>query len=86
MKFKQNAEIFVDFYINSKQGNHKNNSDLFYLSSSDKEKQNEIQNLKLFLNNEDDILNTKSEKKFFEIIRDNSTEKTSKSNTKSPPQ
>ena len=81
MKFKENAENFVNFYINSKQRNHKNNSDIFYLSSSDKEN-HEIQNLKLFLNNkENDILNSKNEKKFFEIIRDNSTGDTSKCNT-----
>ena len=81
MKFKENAENFVNFYINSKQRNHKNNSDIFYLSSSDKEN-HEIQNLKLFLNNkENDILNSKNEKKFFEIVRDNSTGDTSKCNT-----
>ena len=68
MKFKQNAENFVNFYINSKQRSHKNTAEII----TDKDKQNEIKNLKLFLNQENDILNTKNGKKFFEIIRDNS--------------
>ena len=78
MKFKQNAENFVNFYINSKKRNHKNNTEIFY---SDKENQNEIQNLKLFLNKENISPNLKQDKKFFEIKRDNSNGDTSKCNT-----
>ena len=81
MKFKQNAENFVNFYINSKQRSHKNTSEINSLSITDKDKQNEIKNLKLFLNQENDILNTKNGKKFFEIIRDNSAGDNSKCNT-----
>ena len=68
MKFKQNAENFVNFYLTSKQRNHKNMNEAS-LSSLDKENQNDIKNLKLCLNDE---LNSKNSKKFFEIIKDNS--------------
>ncbi len=68
MKFKQNAENFVNFYLKSKQRNHKNMNEAS-LSSLDKENQNDIKNLKLCLNDE---LNSKNSKKFFEIIKDNS--------------
>jgi hypothetical protein len=81
MKFKQNAENFVNFYINSKQRTHKNSTEINSLSINDKDKQNDIKNLKLFLNQENDILNTKNGKKFFEIIRDNSAGDNSKCNT-----
>ena len=75
MKFKQNAENFVNFYATSKQRNHKNNGEISFLftSEKDKENQNEIKNLKFSLKEENDILNTTSGKKFFDIIKDNST-------------
>ena len=85
MKFKKNAENFVNFYVNSKQRNHKNSGEISFLLTSekdkDKENQNEIKNLKFSLKEENDILNTTSGKKFFEIIRDNSTGESSKCNT-----
>lgn len=58
MKFKKNAENFVNFYITSKQRNHKNANETSSLSSFQKDKdkktihQNEIKNLKNDLNNE----------------------------------
>jgi len=90
MKFKQNAENFVSFYVNSKQRNHKNVTEISSLSCHNKTKDNnlvnqnqnhnKINNLKLCLNEE--ILNSKNEKKFFEIIRENSIgDETSKCNT-----
>ena len=79
MKFKQNAENFVNFYITSKQRNHKN-SDMQNFSNSEKE-QNEIKKLKLSLNEENSFLNGKNGKKFFEIIRDDSAGESSKCNT-----
>ena len=69
MKFKQNAENFVNFYLTSKQRNHKNINEALSLSSLDKNNQNDIKNLKLCLNDE---LNSKNNKKFFEIIKENS--------------
>lgn len=75
MKFKKNAENFVNFYITSKQRNHKNANETSSLSSFQKDKdkktihQNEIKNLKNDLNNGNNS-NSKNEKKFFEIIRD----------------
>ena len=78
MKFKQNAENFVNFYLTSKQRNHKNMNETFSLSLSNKENQKEIKNLKLCLNDE---LNTKNSKKFFEIIKDNSVGDVSKCGT-----
>ena len=78
MKFKQNAENFVNFYINSKQRNHKKNKETSYISSDNKDKvnnilnQKEIKDLDLGLNEENYILDFKNGKKFFEIIRDNS--------------
>ena len=77
MKFKQNAENFVNFYLTSKQRNHKNMNEAS-LSSLDKENQNDIKNLKLCLNDE---LNSKNSKKFFEIIKDNSVGEGSKCTT-----
>ena len=85
MKFKQNAENFVNFYVTSKQRNHKNSGEISFLFSSekdkDKENKNEIKNLKFSLKEENAILNTSSGRKFFEIIRDNSTGESSKCNT-----
>ena len=71
IKFKQNAENFVQFYISSKQRNHKgiNNS-----INNTQEKNQNYDNLKMSLNNNKSNilnLNEKVEKKFFEIIRDN---------------
>ena len=61
MKFKQNAENFVNFYISSKQRNHKGNKeDLFSNEKNEKDK-----------NTTFNCLNMNLEKKFFEIIRDN---------------
>ena len=60
MKFKQNAENFVNFYISSKQRNHKGNKE----DNAD-EKNEKDKNL--------NCLNMNLEKKFFEIIRDNNT-------------
>jgi hypothetical protein len=81
MKFKSNAENFVQFYLSSKQRNHR---------GSNAKNQNGIENepnydgLKMSLNNDKSNilnLNEKSEKKFFEIIRDNSNGDASKSIT-----
>ena len=77
MKFKKNAENFVNFYLNSKQRNHKNSMEFGALSQINKETQNSINNLKLSLNN----FSSKSEKKVFEITRENSTGESTKSNT-----
>lgn len=60
MKFKQNAENFVNFYISSKQRNHKGNKEDIVDEKNEKDK-----NL--------NCLNMNLEKKFFEIIRDNNT-------------
>ena len=60
IKFKQNAENFVNFYISSKQRNHKGNKEDIVDEKNEKDK-----NL--------DCLNMNLEKKFFEIIRDNNT-------------
>ena len=60
MKFKQNAENFVNFYISSKQRNHKGNKE----DNAD-EKNEKDKNL--------NCLNMNLEKKFFEIIIDNNT-------------
>ena len=79
MKFKQNAETFVNFYINSKQRNHRNNAEISSLSSV-KENQNEIKNLKMSLN-ENDFSGSKNGKKFFEIKREVSGGDISKCNT-----
>ena len=80
MKFKQNAENFVQFYLSSKQRNHKNiNSNI-----NSQENNHNYENLKNSLNNSKNSilnLNEKSEKKFFEIIRDNSNGDVSKSIT-----
>ena len=80
MKFKQNAENFVMFYINSKQRNHKANTP----NEKAQDKSQHFDNLKMSLNNNKNNilnLNEKSEKKFFEIIRDNSNGDGSKSIT-----
>ncbi len=81
IKFKQNAENFVQFYISSKQRNHKgfNNS-----INNTQEKNQNYDNLKMSLNNNKNNilnLNEKVEKKFFEIIRDNTIGDVSKSIT-----
>ena len=60
IKFKQNAENFVNFYISSKQINHKGNKEDIVDEKNEKDK-----NL--------NCLNMNLEKKFFEIIRDNNT-------------
>ena len=60
IKFKQNAENFVNFYISSKQRNHKGNKEDIVDEKIEKDK-----NL--------NCLNMNLEKKFFEIIRDNNT-------------
>ena len=78
MKFKQNAENFVNFYLTSKQRNHKNINEPFSLSSLAKENQTDIKNLKLCLN---EGLNQKNNKKFFEIIKENSPVEVSKCTT-----
>lgn len=81
MKFKQNAENFVQFYLSSKQRNHRG---LNNLCQKGEEKNQNYDCLKKKLNNEtDNILNLKEkgEKKFFEIIRDNSNGDASKSIT-----
>ena len=75
MKFKKNAETFVDFYVTSKQRNHRNNAEISSLSE-DKENQNEIKNLKMSLDE-----NEKNGKKFFEIKREISGTDSSKCNT-----
>ena len=78
MKFKQNAENFVNFYLTSKQRNHKNINEALSLTSLDKENQNDIKNLKFCLNDE---LNSKNNKKFFEIIKENTAGDGSKCTT-----
>ena len=71
MKFKQNAENFVNFYISSKQRNHKGNKeDLVEDEKNEKDK-----------NITFNCLNMSLEKKFFEIIRDNNASDVSKSIT-----
>ena len=60
IKFKQNAENFVNFYVSSKQRNHKGNKEDIVDEKNEKDK-----NL--------NCLNMNLEKKFFEIIRDNNT-------------
>ena len=72
MKFKQNAENFVQFYLTSKQRNHKGN-----LNQNEQEKNQNYDNLKMSLNNNKNSI----EKKFFEIIRDNTNGDVSKSIT-----
>ena len=56
MKFKQNAENFVQFYLTSKQRNHKGN-----LNQNEQEKNQNYDNLKMSLNNNKNCI----EKKFF---------------------
>ena len=73
MKFKQNAENFVQFYLSSKQRNHKGSN----LSQNVQEKNLNYDKLKMSLNNNKDFV----EKKFFEIIRDNTNGDVSKSIT-----
>ena len=81
MKYKQNAENFVQFYLSSKQRNHRG---LNNLNQKGEDKNQNYDCLKKKLNHEtDNILNSKekAEKKFFEIIRDNSNGDASKSIT-----
>ena len=81
IKFKQNAENFVQFYISSKQRNHKG---IINSINNTQEKNQNYDNLKMSLNNNKSNilnLNEKVEKKFFEIIRDNTIGDVSKSIT-----
>ena len=67
MKFRQNAENFVQFYISSKQRNHKANN----ANINNQDKNQKFDNLKISLDNDKNNILNKVEKKFFEIIRDN---------------
>ena len=81
MKFKSNAENFVQFYLSSKQRNHRVSNNK---NQNGNENEPNYDGLKMSLNNEKSNilnLNEKSEKKFFEIIRDNSNGDASKSIT-----
>ena len=89
MKFKQNAENFVKFYMTAKQRSHKNikevssfNRDMNNSILLDNNEKIEIKNLKLNLNdNENNVLNLKNGKKLFEIIKDPSSGDISKCNS-----
>ena len=81
MKFKSNAENFVQFYLSSKQRNHRG---LSGKNQNGNDNEQNYDGLKMSLNNDKSNilnLNEKSEKKFFEIIRDNSNGDASKSIT-----
>ena len=67
MKFRQNAENFVQFYISSKQRNHKASN----ANINNQDKNQKFDNLKISLDNDKNNILNKVEKKFFEIIRDN---------------
>ena len=67
MKFRQNAENFVQFYISSKQRNHKASNANINIQY----KNQKFDNLKISLDNDKNNILNKVEKKFFEIIRDN---------------
>ena len=67
MKFRQNAENFVQFYISSKQRNHKASN----ANINIQDKNQKFDNLKISLDNDKNNILNKVEKKFFEIIRDN---------------
>ena len=67
MKFRQNAENFVQFYISSKQRNHKASN----ANINNQDKNQKFDNLKMSLDNDKNNILNKVEKKFFEIIRDN---------------
>ena len=67
MKFRQNAENFVQFYISSKQRNHKASN----ANINIQDKNQKFDNLKMSLDNDKNNILNKVEKKFFEIIRDN---------------
>ena len=67
MKFRQNAENFVQFYISSKQRNHKGSN----ANINNQDKNQKFDNLKISLDNDKNNILNKVEKKFFEIIRDN---------------
>ena len=67
MKFRQNAENFVQFYISSKQRNHKGSN----ANINIQDKNQKFDNLKMSLDNDKNNILNKVEKKFFEIIRDN---------------
>ena len=67
MKFRQNAENFVQFYISSKQRNHKGSN----ANINIQDKNQKFDNLKISLDNDKNNILNKVEKKFFEIIRDN---------------
>ena len=81
MKFKQNAENFVQFYLSSKQRNHRGSNTK---NQNLNENEQNYDGLKMSLNCDKNTilnLNEKNEKKFFEIIRDNSNGDASKSIT-----
>jgi len=81
MKFKSNAENFVQFYLSSKQRNHRGSNVKNQIGNNNEQN---YDGLKISLNNDKNNilnLNEKSEKKFFEIIRDNSNGDASKSIT-----
>ena len=81
MKFKQNAENFVQFYLSSKQRNHRGSNTK---NQNVNENEQNYDGLKMSLNSDKNNilnLNEKNEKKFFEIIRDNSNGDASKSIT-----
>ena len=81
MKFKQNAENFVQFYLSSKQRNHRGSNTK---NQNVNENEQNYDGLKMSLNSDKNTilnLNEKNEKKFFEIIRDNSNGDASKSIT-----
>ena len=83
MKFKQNAENFINFYLYSKQRVHRNlnNQKNQNFSEENKNSDSEINNLKDSLNAKNNFVEIKKEKRYFEIIRnksiiDNSNSKT----------
>ena len=81
MKFKQNAENFVQFYLSSKQRNHRGS---ITKNQNVNDNEQNYDGLKMSLNSDKNTflnLNEKNEKKFFEIIRDNSNGDVSKSIT-----
>ena len=64
MKFKQNAENFVQFYLSSKQRNHKGN-----LNQNEQEKNQNYDNLKMSLNNNKNSIDEIIKYKRFEPAR-----------------
>ena len=80
MKFKQNAENFINFYLYSKQRIPKNLKNQNF-SEESKNSEYEIKNLKNSLNAKNSFPQTKKEKRYFEIIRNNSVIDNSNSKT-----